>query len=158
MFDFATKLFDTQGFPARWHCGSGWATDPSLGWLHIAVRPRNLWSVYRDPISHRLFRTAPRDVPFLKIFWLFVIFIFACGTTHLIEAIIFWHPIYRFAGAVKLITAVASWSTVVALVFITPQALRLPGLAKLNSELTHEIDERRQTESALRTSERRLRE
>ena len=38
----------------------------------------------------------------------------------------------------------------------TPKALRLPGLAKLNDELTHEVEERKQTEAALRQSEQRL--
>ncbi|PYQ56172.1 MAG: hybrid sensor histidine kinase/response regulator [Acidobacteria bacterium] len=39
-----------------------------------------------------------------------------------------------------------SWSTVVALALITPKALRLPGLARLNDELMREIKERRKTE------------
>ena len=67
-----------------------------------------------------------RDLPFPKIFWLFVIFVFACGTTHLIGAIIFWKPIYRFDGLVKLITAVASWLTVVALAAATPKHSACP--------------------------------
>ena len=136
MLDFITKQFDTQGFPPRWLCGSGWASDPSLGWLHVLSDLAIFGAYTAIPLVIAYFAARRRDVPFLKIFWLFVIFIFACGTTHLIEAIIFWHPIYRFAGTVKFITAVASWSTVVALAFVTPKALRLPGLAKLNSELS----------------------
>jgi hypothetical protein len=46
-----------------------------------------------------------RDVPFPTIFWLFGAFILACGTTHLMEAIIFWYPVYRLAGIIKLLTA-----------------------------------------------------
>ena len=35
MVDFFTRLFDTQGFPARWYCGAAWQQEPGLGWLHI---------------------------------------------------------------------------------------------------------------------------
>ena len=90
------------------------------------------------------------------IFWLFALFICACGFGDLLEAIIFWQPIYRFAGLVKLITAVVSWATVLALVPTIPKALHLPGLAKLNAELRGEVDERRKVEAALRESEGKM--
>ncbi|MBM83179.1 MAG: hypothetical protein CMJ78_21675 [Planctomycetaceae bacterium] len=35
MLTFVTKLFDTEGFPKRWYCGSAWQSDPEVGWLHI---------------------------------------------------------------------------------------------------------------------------
>ncbi len=92
MLDFVTKQFDTQGFPPRWLCGSGWATDPSLGWLHVLSDCAIFGAYTAIPLVIAYFVLRRRDVPFPKIFWLFVIFIFACGTTHLIEAIIFWHP------------------------------------------------------------------
>jgi signal transduction histidine kinase len=158
MFDFVAHLFDTQGFPARWSCGAAWQQEPALGWLHI-VSDLAIFGAYTAiPLVIAYFVLRRRDLPFPKIFWLFVIFIFACGTTHLISAIIFWKPIYRLDGLVKLITAIASWSTVAALVIATPKALRLPGLAIVNTELRHEVDERKQTESALRLSEQRLQE
>ena len=156
MFDFITRLFDTQGFPPRWSCGAAWQQEPSLGWLHILSDLAIFGAYTAIPIVIAYFVLRRRDLPFPKVFWLFVIFIFACGTTHLIGAIIFWKPIYRFDGLVKLITAVASWSTVAALIVATPEALRLPGLAKLNDELTHEVEERKQSEAALRQSEQRL--
>ena len=156
MVDFFTRLFDTQGFPARWYCGAAWQQEPGLGWLHIVADLAIFGAYTTIPLVIAYFVLRCRDLPFPKIFWLFVIFIFACGTTHLVGAIIFWKPIYRFDGLVKLITAIASWLTVVALAAATPKALRLPGLAKLNAELTHEIEERKQTEVALRQGELRL--
>jgi signal transduction histidine kinase len=156
MPSFLSRLFDTEGFPQRWYCGSGWADEPGLGWLHI-VSDLAIFAAYTAiPLVIAFFVLRRKDVPFPRIFWLFVAFIFACGTTHLIEAIIFWHPVYRLAGVVKLLTAVASWSTVVALAFVAPKALRLPGLAKLNTELSREVEERKRTEAALRESERQL--
>lgn len=126
-------LFDTSGFPARWYCGQ-WS--PAHGWLHI-LSDLGTWSAYTAiPAVLAYFVLQRRDLPLPKIFWLFCAFIFACGATHLIEAMIFWWPVYRLSGAMKLFTAIISWITVIALVRMTPVALRLPGLAVVNRELT----------------------
>lgn len=154
MIDILTRLFDTSGFPARWHCGV-WSDE--LGWLHICS-DLAIWGAYTAiPCVLAFFILRRKDVPFPRILWLFVAFIFACGTTHLISAIIFWQPVYRLDGVVKFLTAVVSWGTVVALVQITPKALHLPGLAKLNTQLAHEIAERKRSEELLRVEEERLR-
>jgi hypothetical protein len=127
-----SDLFDTSGFPARWHCGI-WSD--TLGWLHIGSDVAIFSAYTAIPVVLLYFVLRKPDIPFPKIFWLFGIFILSCGIGHLLEAVIFWHPMYRFAGLVKLVTAVASWATVVALIFIAPKALNFPGLAKLNADL-----------------------
>ncbi len=112
------------------------------------------------------------------IFLLFGAFILACGTTHLMEAFIFWWPAYRLAGLIKLFTALVSWGTVVALVPAVPKvlAMRSPeelereiaarrqaedALARANAELERRVEERTaelaRANTALRTSEDRLR-
>ena len=48
---------------------------------------------------------------------------FSCGTVHLIEAIIFYWPVYRLSGLTKLITAVVSCGGVLVLARILPNAL-----------------------------------
>src|SRR5262249_30355261 len=93
-----------------------------------------------------------RDVPFPNIFWLFGAFILACGTTHLMEAIIFWQPVYRLAGVIKLLTAIVSWGTVVAFVPIIPKALAMRTL----DELEREIAGRKQAEDALQRANAEL--
>ena len=59
---------------------------------------------------------------------LFSAFVFACGTTHLVEAFIFWFPVYRLAGLLKVATASVSWVTVAAFVPVLPTmlAMRFP--------------------------------
>ena len=74
-----------------------------------------------------------RDASFPRIVWLFVAFIFACGTVHLVEATLFWQPWYRLSAAIKAATAAVSWLTVFALVRIGPRALRLPSVAHLSA-------------------------
>jgi signal transduction histidine kinase/ActR/RegA family two-component response regulator len=139
MFDFLTRLFDTTDFPARWKCGQ-W-TDGE-GWLHI-ISDLSIWGAYTAiPVVIGYFALKRKDIPFTKIFWLFGAFILACGSGHFLEAVIFWNPVYRLSGLVKLITAVVSWGTVIALVRVMPEAMRLPGLARLNSQLTLEMQQR----------------
>jgi PAS domain S-box-containing protein len=61
------------------------------------------------------------------------------------EAIIFWHPVYRLAGLIKLLTAVVSWATVASLVPTIPKALAM----RSAEELEREIGARKQAEYAL---------
>jgi signal transduction histidine kinase/ActR/RegA family two-component response regulator len=124
--------------------------------LHILSDTAVFGAYTAIPIVLAFFVIRKRDVPFPRIFWLFAAFIFACGFGHLIEAIIFWQPVYRFAGVWKLATATVSWATVIALIPVIPKALNFPGLAKLNDELRGEVEERRRVEEALRRSEEKL--
>ena len=65
------------------------------------------------------------DVPFLPVFWLFGAFIILCGTTHLIDAVIFWWPAYRLSALIKFFTAIISFITVYALIRDLPKVLEL---------------------------------
>jgi PAS domain S-box-containing protein len=142
MLEFLTRLFDPSDFPPRWHCGS-WTE--AHGWLHI-LSDLGIWAAYfAIPCILVYFVLRRRDIPFPSIFWLFGAFILACGTTHLMEAIIFWQPVYRLAGVIKLATAAVSWATVVALVPIVPKALAL----RTPEELEREVAARKQAEDDL---------
>jgi signal transduction histidine kinase len=131
-----TGFFDISGFPPRWHCGE-WS--PGLGWLTI-VSDLAIFAAYTAiPITIALYVRAKRDVPFPHVFWLFCAFIFACGATHLIEAVIFWYPIYPAQALLKVFTAAVSITAVVATAQIMPQALAIPGIAALNRQLSAEV-------------------
>jgi PAS domain S-box-containing protein len=147
------KLFDTDDFPARWHCGR-W-TDLH-GYVHIFSDIAIFGAYAAIPLTLLyLVRKRRTDLPFPPVFWLFACFIFACGTGHLVEATIFWKPWYRFSGLLKVVTAITSWTTVIALARALPSALHWPGLAIVNAQLRREIEERREVEAALRRSEER---
>lgn len=129
---FFSHLFDTSSFPERWYCGT-WSTD--VGWLHIISDIAIFGAYFAIPVVLLYFLLQRRDLPFPKIIWLFAAFILFCGFGHLIEAGIFWWPIYRFSGLIKACTAIVSWITVFVLIRLVPEALKLPSTALLAREL-----------------------
>jgi len=131
MGDFLLDLFDTSDFPARWSCGE-WSLGH--GWLHILSDIAIFLAYATIPLTIAWFVLRRKDVPFPRIFWLFAAFIFSCGSVHLVEAMIFWTPVYRLSGVLKLGTAVVSWATVIALFRAMPLAMSLPGLKKMNAD------------------------
>lgn len=140
--EFLLKLFDPTGFPPRWKCGV-WSAE--LGWLHI-LSDLGVWSAYMAiPITLAYFVSKKKDLPFRRIFMLFTAFILACGSTHLLEAVIFWWPAYRLAGLFKLTTAIISWVTVGALIQVLPKMLSM----RTPHELQREVDARKRAEEEL---------
>ncbi len=120
MFEVITRMFDPSGFPPRKVCGTGWT--PTLIWLHV-TSDLFIWLAYVSIPLILIYFTRRRDLPFPRLFLLFAIFILSCGTTHLIDAILFEYPIYRFSAVMKLVTAIASWTTVIAMVPIIPRVM-----------------------------------
>ncbi len=141
MLEFLKKLFDTSDYPPRWDCGNWTGFE---GWLHI-LSDIGTWAAYTAiPVVIVFYALKKKELPYSNLYWLFCAFIFCCGAVHLVEALIFWHPVYRVSGVIKFLTATVSWATVFALVGILPKALELPGLAQSNIEL-------KKTEELLRT-------
>jgi diguanylate cyclase (GGDEF)-like protein len=77
------------------------------------------------PLTLGIFAWKRRDLPFKGLVAMFVVFILACGTTHLMAIWTVWHPDYWLDGFVKAFTAVASIITAVTLVRLLPKALAL---------------------------------
>jgi two-component system, chemotaxis family, sensor kinase Cph1 len=144
---FFSKIFNTSDWPPRWYCGN-WSDFH--GWLYI-VSDVAIWAAY-FAIPVLLFRIVNKRkdiLPFSKIFWLFIAFILLCGTTHLIDAIIFWWPAYRLSALVRFATAVISIFTVFALFKMLPTIFNLRTLEQLEAE----IEERKKAEQEARNQQ-----
>src|SRR5262249_14147593 len=138
----------------RWECGA-WSSGH--GWLHI-ISDAGVWSAYLAiPCVLAFFALRRRDVPFRTILWLFGAFILACGTTHLMEVIIFWWPVYRLAGLIKLGTAIISWTTVIALIPTTPRVLAMRNPQDLEQEIEKRTSELAAANAALLAERERFR-
>ncbi len=169
--EWLRRLFDSEGFPPRWQCGVGWSEEPYWGWIHIVSDLLIFLSYTTIPFLLAYFLRKRPQTPYPNILILFVAFIFACGLTHLMEAIIFWEPLYRLAGTIKLFTAVVSVSTALCLVYILPEAMKFRGpvefeklLAERTNEITtitqklkDEVHERELISAELKKNEERLR-
>jgi hypothetical protein len=143
--EFFANLFSTAGFPPRWHCGS-WTGFH--GWLYVASDVTIWLAYFIIPTILILIIQRRRDVPFPPVFWLFGAFIVLCGTTHLVDAIMFWAPAYRVSALVRLATAIVSMITVLHLIKILPQALTLKGAQAFDVEKRRRIEAEQELESA----------
>ncbi len=131
-----TRLFDPSGFPARWRCGE-WS-EP-LGWLHIVSDLAIFVAYAAIPTGLAVILIRRRSVEFPVLIVLFVAFILACGLTHATDALMFYHPIYRFLGLMKALTAVISLTTAVVLIGALPQLLGMPEIQRTNTKLKGQL-------------------
>jgi PAS domain S-box-containing protein len=148
MLEFLTKLFSSD-FMGHGYC---YLWQPGIVWLHAISDTMIALSYYVIPLALVYFVRKRRDLPFHWMFLMFGIFIFGCGTTHLMEVWTVWHGTYRLAGVIKAITAASSVVTAALFVHLVPEAVALPSPAQLraaNEELEREIRERRSAELAL---------
>jgi signal transduction histidine kinase len=121
IIDFFRKLLDSDQFMPRWVCGQ-WT--PFHGWMYIVADLTIFLAYMAIPVAMVYFvRKRWGDLPFKGVFWLFIAFIALCGTTHFIDALIFWVPVYRFNALVLIFTALVSVVTVLAMVRVIPKAL-----------------------------------
>jgi PAS domain S-box-containing protein len=79
-------------------------------------------------------------VPFPLPFWLFCAFVWLCGCAYLLDAATAVLPVYRLAGAAKLLTAAVSWITILTLVTKLPRGRNLPSPGE--QEAPEEAEER----------------
>jgi PAS domain S-box-containing protein len=149
MLDFLTRLFDPSGFMDRNSLG-GWSSE--LVWLHN-VSDALIWlACLAILVVLVYFIRRRRDLPFPFLFWLFGAFILSCGLTHLMDVIVTSTPVYRLAGVIKLVTALASWATVIALVPVMAKAVATSS----PEALEREIEERKRVEGELRKAHEQI--
>jgi signal transduction histidine kinase len=118
-----------------------------------------IWGAYLAiPFVLVFYARKRENLPFKHMFWLFGLFIFSCGMTHFMEYYTFTEPIYRMSGLVKLITALASWGTVAALVPLTPLALAMKTPSELEAEISARTAELRKETEERRHAEQQVRE
>ncbi|MBV9887806.1 MAG: hypothetical protein JO119_14765, partial [Acidobacteria bacterium] len=110
------------------HLGS----DAAIWLAYLAISCTLVYLVWR----------TRREIPFSWMFLAFGAFIVACGFTHFMEIVVLWHPLYWLAGDVKLVTAVASVVTAIALPSLIPQVHSMISAAHVSE------DRRRQLEKA----------
>jgi len=131
--EFFSELFAADRWPARWFCGY-WS--PFHGWLSV-VSDLMIWSAYFViPFLILKYVFKKKDLVFYAGYFWFAAFILMCGLTHLLDAVIFWVPIYRVSVLTKFFTGIVSWLTVYYLIKLLPKAAAL----KTPDELQFEVN------------------
>ena len=154
MLEFLQNFFTDSSFIPHGHC---YLWKPSLVWLNIFSDSLIALVYYSIPIALVYFVHMRKDFPFKWIFLLFGAFIVSCGTTHVMDVWTLWHPTYWLSTFIKLITAIVSLYTAIALLPIIPQALALPSPAELeaaNCQLKFTLKELENTQAQLIQTEK----
>lgn len=120
---FFKHLFNTSDWNPRWQHGT-WSQFH--GWLYIIAELLIWASYFAIPFILYVFIHKRReDLPFVRIFWLFILFLLASGTSHLVDAMIFWYPAFRLNALVLTINAIIAIIAVRGMIKVLPAALSL---------------------------------
>ncbi len=106
-----------------------WQTE--LVWLHGISDVLIALAYYSIPIFLIYVSCQRPDIPFRGFFGLLEVFILACGTTHLLEVWMLWHPAYWLSGIVKAATALISLYAAMELTPLNPKVLQWPSPSQL---------------------------
>jgi PAS domain S-box-containing protein len=149
MQEFLASLFRSDFLPH----GVCYRWSPGVVWLHVVSDLLIALAYYFIPFALIYIARRRTDLVYPWMFWLFGIFILACGTTHLMSVWVVWYPYYRLDGAVKLLTAIASVPTAILLLRVAPAVADLPSQEQLriaNRELEREIADRKLADAEVR--------
>jgi PAS domain S-box-containing protein len=131
------KSFSTSFLPH----GFCYDWDPRLVWTHVvsdmvialsylAISTTLAWLVYK----------CRGDIPFSWILVAFGAFIIACGGTHFLEVVTLWKPYYWLSANMKIVTAIASLTTAIALPPLVPHIVALLRTARLSEERRRQLE------------------
>ena len=157
MVDFFNNLLFSRQYIPHGHC---YLWQSGLLWLHVLSDLFIALAYYSIPLLLIYFVRQREDIPFKGIFVLFSLFIFSCGTTHIMSIWTLWHPDYWLSGLIKAITAIISVYTAFELIPAIPRALALRSpteLAAANQALEIEIVNRQRIEETLQKTNQELR-
>jgi signal transduction histidine kinase len=104
-------------------------SDALIGLAYVAISATLIVLVYK----------ARKDIPYQNMFIAFGLFIIACGATHFMEIWTLWEPSYWASAIVKIITAIASVSTAIALPGLVPKIVKTVHNAAMAQEREEEL-------------------
>jgi signal transduction histidine kinase len=99
-------------------------SDLLIGFAYVVISSTLAWLVYR----------SRSEIPFHWMFLAFGSFIITCGFTHFMEVWTVWQAVYWLAGWVKVVCALASVATAIALYRLVPRILALIGAVKISED------------------------
>ncbi|PTX54307.1 histidine kinase/DNA gyrase B/HSP90-like ATPase [Litoreibacter ponti] len=138
-------LFSDGGYTPHGFCI---AWDWRVLWTHIGSDLLIAASYFAIPGIMLVFLRRRKDPRLYQPAMLFVVFITACGVSHLISILTLFYPWYGLQGVIKLFTGVVSFITALALWKLLPDALKIPSPDALMAALAEKEDEIRERAAA----------
>ncbi len=126
--DLIDAFLGRNGYLPHGYC---FTWKPALLWSIVIADASIALAYFSIPLAivsyvRRRKVAAPRGIA-----WLFCAFIFACGTTHVMDVWTVWRPDYGMQAITKILTAFVSVVTAVALWPLIPRALTIPSVDQL---------------------------
>ncbi len=145
LYDFlSTEGFQPHGMCLLWR--------PDVFWAHVISDLLITLSYFSIPAALIYLASRRSDLMYRWVFYLFGTFIVACGFTHAFGLWTMWVPDYGIQAIFKVITALVSVATAIALWPLMPKLIAMPSarqLADKNAALAGEIAVRQSTEAEL---------
>jgi signal transduction histidine kinase len=158
MWDVLIDWFGSRHWEPHGHC---FLWTPSLLWTIVLSNLLIGLAYYSIPLTLLTLVRKRADLVHRPVFVLFAVFIFGCGTTHLVKLWTIWHPVYWLQGWADAVTAAASVLTAVVLWPLLPRVLAIPShadlftandaLAASNHQLQAALDDRQRLAEMLQT-------
>ena len=149
MIDFLRSAFSPGNFEPH---GVHFVDAPLAMWLIVVGNAISFLAYFFIPIVILYVARNRKDLIFNWMVLLFGLFIFLCGTTHLMHALIFWYPAYRFQLAIDIATALVSFAVAIMFFFVVRIVVKLTSPKQMedaNEKLASEIRNRGRSETEL---------
>jgi signal transduction histidine kinase len=156
MEQISNFLFSDGGYSPHGYCI---AWNAPVLYTHIIADLLIALSYFAIPAVMLVFLRQRRDPRLHLPAMLFVVFITACGVSHLMSIVTMYLPYYGLQGMLKLFTGVVSLITAIALWKMLPDALKIPSpdmLMKALDDKDREIRDRTAAQLRLEDSQRQL--
>lgn len=137
MLDYLISLCTSQGGLLALVAGS----DALIALAYFSIPVSMLW----------VFRNRSEDFPYPALWIAFVLFIFACGTTHLIHfaGVLKGQALLEWRAPVHVATAAISMATAIALSLSLPKIALLPSPERQRRELQSAVEQATRDKDAL---------
>lgn len=120
------EQFLNPAFMPHGHC---YLWRPDILWTHVISDAAIGIAYYLIPVLLGvLIAKRKSELPHKDVFFLFIAFIFFCGTTHFVNIYVTWYPAYEYQGWLKALTAFVSVLTVLAIAPKLPNLIKLSGI------------------------------
>lgn len=149
-------LFSDGGYSPHGYCI---AWNLPVLYTHIISDLLIAVSYFAIPAIMLVFLRKRRDPRLHVPAMLFVVFITACGVSHLMSIVTMYQPYYGLQGLIKLFTGLVSMVTALALWKLLPEVMKIPSpdmLMKALSDKDREIKERAAAQMQLEQSQQQL--